>query len=48
VFGRPDFIHRYWDFRAKNEIAPDDVAVFATKTCCDIPSVYTFNDSQHV
>ena len=48
VFGKPDFIHRYWDVRAKHEIAQGDVAVFATKTCCDTPSEYTFNDSQHM
>ena len=47
VFGAPDFIHRHWDVRAEQEIMPGDVAVFATKTCCDIPSVYAFNDSQH-
>lgn len=30
VFGPPDFIHRRWDLRAKREIAPDDLIVFAT------------------
>ena len=29
VFGRPDFIHRKWDQRARREIAPDDVLIFA-------------------
>jgi len=48
VFGRPDFIHRHWDVRAKHEIVQGDVAVFATKTYHDIPNVYSFNDSQHM
>lgn len=29
VFGRPDFIHRFWDRRAADEIAPDDIVIFA-------------------
>ena len=29
VFGRPHFIHRWWDKRARREIAPDDIVVFA-------------------
>lgn len=30
VFGMPDFIHPKWDLRARREIAPHDVVVFAT------------------
>jgi len=30
VFGGPVIIHRWWDQRAKREIGPDDVVVFAT------------------
>lgn len=30
AFGRPDFIHRRWDLRAKRELHPDDLVVFAT------------------
>lgn len=48
VFGRPDFIHRHWDVRAKHEIVQGDVAVFATKTYCDTPNEYSFNDSQYM
>jgi hypothetical protein len=29
TFGRPDFIHRFWDRRAVDEVAPGDVVVFA-------------------
>lgn len=29
VFGGPAFIHRWWDHRARREIGPDDVVVFA-------------------
>jgi hypothetical protein len=30
VFGRPDFIHRRWDQRARREITSGDTIVFAT------------------
>lgn len=29
VFGVPDVVHRIWDERARQEIAPGDVAIFA-------------------
>lgn len=29
AFGRPDFIHRFWDQRAADEVAPGDVVIFA-------------------
>lgn len=29
VFGLPDIVHRVWDERARVEIGPDDVIVFA-------------------
>lgn len=29
VFGLPDFYHRIWDIRARQEVVPGDVAVFA-------------------
>lgn len=29
VFGKPDFIHRFWDRRAADEIAEGDIVVFA-------------------
>ncbi len=45
-FGKPDFIHRYWDGRAKSMIMPDDVAVFAAGSANDTPQLYSFDDSQ--
>lgn len=29
VWGHPDFYHRLWDVRARQEIVPGDVAIFA-------------------
>lgn len=29
IFGRPDFYHRTWDIRARQEIVEGDVAIFA-------------------
>lgn len=29
AFGRPDFMHRKWDRRARREIADGDIVVFA-------------------
>lgn len=47
VFGKPDFIHRYWDSRAASMIIDGDVAVFAKGTIDDpFPSIYSFDDSQ--
>lgn len=44
VWGKPAFIHRGWDTRARREIADVDTVVFATGTADDPPSVRTFND----
>jgi hypothetical protein len=30
VFGKPDFIHRFWDWRAVAEVMEGDVVVFAS------------------
>lgn len=49
VFGKPDFIHRIWDVRAKfgGEFDPEnDVFIFAKGSFSDIPSQYSFNDSE--
>jgi hypothetical protein len=45
VFGPPDFIHRLWDIRARQEIVPGDVAVFARWSPDDEPTPFSFNDS---
>lgn len=47
-FGQPDFVHRHWDMRAKQEIAPGDCAVFARGTERDPIKPFTFNDSERL
>ncbi|MDF2382438.1 hypothetical protein JMG10_13230 [Nostoc ellipsosporum NOK] len=44
VWGAPDFIHFRWDRRAKRELAPDDVVIFATGTEHDEPSRFNGPD----
>jgi hypothetical protein len=45
VFGKPDFMHRKWDVRAKHEVMANDVAVFATGTAADHAIHPSFDDS---
>lgn len=45
IFGAPDFVHRYWDRRAHDEVVADDVAVFATGCERDTPRENAFDDS---
>ena len=48
VWGRPHFIHRYWDVRAAQEAQDDDTVVFARdKDWANIntPTVWSFDDS---
>jgi hypothetical protein len=45
-FGKPDFIHRQWDGRAKSMIVPGDVAIFAQGSESDEPCIYSFDDSR--
>ena len=45
IFGPPDFIHRQWDIRASQEIAPDDTVVFARASDACPPKPYSFDDS---
>lgn len=45
VFGEPDFYHRNWDVRARQEIVPGDVAVFATGTIDDPVKPTSWDDS---
>ena len=46
VWGRPDFIHRRWDLRARREIADEDILVFARGTADDPPSAKSGDDLQ--
>ena len=45
VFGPPDFIHRLWDRRAVDEIAPGDVVVFADGDETQPVVPFAFDDS---
>jgi hypothetical protein len=52
VFGRPHFVHRYWDVRAQGDVAPGDVVVFGRQKDWDRftnnqPNEFAFNDSEH-
>ena len=46
IFGSPDFVHRYWDSRAKSMITDEDIVVFAKGNITDIPNRYNFDDSE--
>lgn len=45
LFGPPDFWHRVWDARARQEIVPGDIAVFATGGIDDPVRPFTHDDS---
>ena len=51
IFGPPDMLHRRWDVRAFQEIAPGDKVVWANNAPEDMARqmppylVYTFDDS---
>lgn len=47
VFGKPDFVHRRWDQRAKDEVCEGDTAVFADGSEQDAPSQYAYDDSAY-
>lgn len=44
IWGRPDFIHRKWDQRARREIGPGDTIIFATGSEADPPSRWNGQD----
>ena len=46
IWGEPDFYHRRWDVRAQQEIAPNDVAIFADGSIEDAPSLHSWDDSE--
>lgn len=45
TFGRPDFIHRFWDRRAVAEVFPGDRVVFADRDEFQAVNEFTFDDS---
>lgn len=46
AFGKPDFIHRYWDGRAATMVVEGDIVVFANGAKPVIKSVFSFDDSE--
>jgi len=47
VFGKPDFVHRFWDHRAVGDIAPGDTVVFADKDDSHQPQAMAYDDSAY-
>jgi hypothetical protein len=45
TFGKPDFIHRFWDRRAVDEVAPGDVVFFADGDETQDVRTFSFDDS---
>ena len=45
TFGRPDFIHRFWDYRARDEVMEGDIVVFASGDEYREPVVFAYDDS---
>jgi hypothetical protein len=45
TFGKPDFIHRFWDRRARDEVAPGDVVFFADGDETQTVREFAFDDS---
>lgn len=46
VFGRPDFWHRLWDWRAVAEVMPGDTVIFANGDQWQPVREFTHDDSQ--
>jgi hypothetical protein len=44
VWGRPHYIHRGWDLRARREIDEIDIVVFADGPYDQAPRVKSYND----
>lgn len=47
TFGRPDFIHRFYDARCASEIAPGDVVLFADGDDTQPVREHAYDDSAH-
>ncbi len=45
VFGKPDFIHRFWDYRAVCEVQENDIVVFADGDETQPVNPFAFDDS---
>lgn len=47
TFGRPDFIHRFWDRRAVDEVAEGDVVIFAEGDETQEVRQFAYDDSAY-
>lgn len=47
VFGRPDFVHRFWDKRAVDEVAEGDIVVFAEGDETQAVNPFAYDDSAY-
>lgn len=45
TFGRPDFIHRFWDYRAFCEVCDGDTVIFADGDDTQPINPFAFDDS---
>jgi len=45
VFGTPDFVHRFWDKRAVQEVMENDIVVFADGDATQNVNPFAFDDS---
>lgn len=45
VFGKPDFVHRFWDQRAQHEVVEGDFVVFAEGNEHQPVRQFAFDDS---
>ena len=47
VFGRPDFVHRFWDERARAEVFEGDRVIFAEGDESQPVRPHAYDDSAH-
>ena len=47
AFGKPDFVHRFWDRRAQDEVADGDFVVFADGDDTQPVRAFAYDDSAH-
>ncbi len=47
TFGPPDFIHRFWDYRAVVEVCPGDRVIFADGDETQKVNKFTYDDSAY-
>ena len=47
IFGKPDFIHRFWDARAACEVCENDIVIFAEGDENQIVTPFAYDDSAY-